>query len=107
MASRQKAVEPPAPLRIERSGGRVNLHLEGVVSVAFAGRMLEAARDVAAEPAPTSVHCEHLQHIDCAGVQVLLSLHEVLRTKGFGLALTNVPDSVAQTLRVAGLSNAF
>ena len=53
------------------------------------------------------VRCEHLQYIDCAGVQVLMALNEALRARGAGMTVQNLPDSIQQTLRITGLASAL
>ncbi|MBI5170877.1 MAG: STAS domain-containing protein [Candidatus Eisenbacteria bacterium] len=95
------------PIRAEAAGALRILHLEGQVTVASARRLLEVARRLGKDGREVSVRCEHLTHIDCAGVQVLLALHETLRGQGARLRLQNLPESVQQTLRVAGLADAW
>lgn len=95
------------PIRAEASGGLRLLHLEGQVTVASASRLLEVARRLGKEGREVAVRCEHLTHLDCAGVQVLLALNETLRGQGARLTLQNLPESVQQALRVAGLADAW
>ena len=110
MATQSKTVtaqEPAEPIRIQGRGSKTELHLEGVVGVTQAKRLQQLAMELAASGRGVSVRCEHLQHIDCACVQVLLALHETLSSKGAGMKIQNMPDSVHQTLRTAGLASAF
>ncbi len=110
MATRSKIVqsqEPVEPIRVEAHGSKAELHLEGVVGVTQARRLQQLALELAASGRGVSVRCEHLQHIDCAGVQVLLALHETLSGMGVGMEIQNMPDSVHRTLRTAGLASAF
>ena len=110
MATRRKTTRPEAPaepVRVEAKGQDVVLHLEGVVGVAQARRLHEVAVKLADSGRAVSVRCEHLQYLDCAAVQVLLVLHETLKSKGAGLAMQNLPDSAQLTLRHAGLACAF
>lgn len=95
------------PIRAEASGDVRILHLEGQVGVAQSRRLLEIARKLGKEGRHVTVRCEHLTHLDCAGVQVLLALNETLKGQGAGLALSNLPESVQQTMRVAGLADAW
>lgn len=95
------------PIRAEASGELRILHLEGQVGVASARRLLEIARRLGKEGRDVSVRCEHLTHLDCAAVQVLLALNETLKGQGASLKLSNLPDSVQQTMRVAGLADAW
>lgn len=95
------------PVRAEAAGDRRLLHLEGRVTVAQARRLLEVARRLGKEGRDVHVRCEHLTHLDCAGIQVLLGLNETLRGQGAALSLENVPESIQQTLRIAGLSDAW
>ena len=99
--------EPVEPIRIEARGSEAELHLEGIVGVTQAKRLQQMALKLAASGQCVKVRCEHLQHIDCAGVQVLLALHETLAGKGVEMKIQNMPDSVHQTLRTAGLASAF
>lgn len=95
------------PVRAEAAGDRRLLHLEGRVTVAQARRLLEVAPPrLGKEGRGVHVRCEHLTHLDCAGIQVLLGLNETLRGQG-ALSLENVPESIQQTLRIAGLSDAW
>jgi anti-anti-sigma factor len=110
MATSQKSEmsqEAQEPVRIETSGSETLLHMEGVVGVSQAKRLHQLALSLAEAGKAVSVRCEHLQHLDCASVQVLLGLSETLRSKGTGLSMVNLPDSVQQTLRTAGLASAF
>jgi anti-anti-sigma factor len=122
MTTRRKAAKPakaattapaetpaatPDPIRVSSKGGETVLHLEGVVGVAQARRLHQLAARLGAAGRPVSVRCEHLHHLDCAAVQVLLALHETLRTNGAGLRMQHLPDSVQRTLRVAGLASVF
>jgi anti-anti-sigma factor len=110
MATRKKPVNPDAPvepIRVEAKGTNAVLHLEGVVGVMQAKRLQQLAIKLAGSDRAVKVRCEHLQHLDCASVQVLLALHETLKGKGAGITIQNMPDSVHQTLRIAGLASAF
>ena len=110
MPMRGKSAEPQQPvepIRVETLGTNLVLHLEGVVGVTQAKRLQELAMQLANSGRSVSVRCEHLQHIDCAGLQVLLALHEALKGRGASLRVLNMPDSVQQTLRTAGLASAF
>lgn len=95
------------PIRAEAAGEMRILHLEGQVTVSSARRLLEVANRLGKEGREVAVRCEHLTHLDCAGVQVLLALNETLRGQGARLVLQNLPESVQQTLRVAGLADAW
>ena len=110
MATRSRTVkpeEPVEPVRVKAHGSKTELHLEGVVGVTQAKRLQQLAIKLAASGRGVTVRCEHLQHIDCASVQVLLALHETLSAKGIEMKIQNMPDSVHQTLRTAGLASAF
>jgi anti-anti-sigma factor len=78
-----------------------------VVGIKQARRLKELALDLARSGSGIHIHCEHLHHLDCAGVQVLLALRETLKRKDIGMELKNMPDSVHQTLRTVGLASAF
>jgi anti-anti-sigma factor len=110
MAIRKRAAKPEAarePIRVEAKGDNAVLHLEGIVGVAQAKRLQQLALKLSGSGRKVSVRCEHLQHLDCAAVQVLLALHETLKANGAGMAVQNMPDSVQQTLRSAGLAGAL
>ena len=102
-----RAAEAAEPLRVETRGAAAQLHLEGIVGIQQAKRLHQLALKLASAGRPVSVRCEHVQHIDGAGVQVLLALHETLRAKGVALDVQNLPESVQQTLRTAGLASAL
>lgn len=97
-------VAPPEPIRIETGAGGATLHLEGVVGVAQARRLHQLAVRLAGSGKDVTVRCEHLQHLDCAAAQVLLALQAAAQERGTGVTLRNLPDSVQQTLRHAGLA---
>jgi len=110
MATRKKseaAAVPAEPIRVEARDGHAVLYLEGPVGIAQVRRLQQLALRLAQADGDISVRCEHLQYLDCASVQVLLALHETLKRKGVGMSVQNVPDSVQQTLRTAGLAAAF
>jgi anti-anti-sigma factor len=110
MATRNPIIqphEPVEPIRVEALGTYVVLHLEGIVGVQQAKRLQQLAVNLADSGRGVTVRCEHLQHVDCAGVQVLLALHETLTGKGVEMRIQNMPESVHQTLRTAGLASAF
>lgn len=107
IANHPEGTEPAGPVRAEvRDDGAV-LHLEGVVGVAHARKLREAALEVAAAHGPVALRCEHLQHLDCAAAQVLVALAAQLKSEGTELRVQNLPASVQQTLKVAGLASAF
>lgn len=95
------------PIRVEVAGDARLLHLAGHVTVAHAKDFLELARGLGKEGRNVSVRCEHLTHLDCAGVQVLLALNETLKGQGAALSLNHVPESIQQTMRIAGLSEVW
>jgi anti-anti-sigma factor len=110
MAARRKPVKPetpPEPVRVEALGDRAVLHLEGAVGVAQAKRLHALALELAGAGRTVDVRCEHLQYLDCAAAQVLLALSQSLKSRGAEMAVQNLPDSVQQTLRHAGLASAF
>ena len=98
---------PPEPVRVEVDGGRTVFHLEGVVGVRQAKRLLAPSVMLAGTGGTAEVRCEHLQHPDCAAVQVLPAFFDTPRSNGAEIAVQNLPDSVQQTLRNAGLVSAF
>ncbi len=110
MAIRKKAAapaEPAEPVRVEVKGANAVLYLEGAVGIAQSKRLQALALKLASSGKQVHVRCEHLQYLDCAAVQVLLALNETLKSKGTGITVQNLPDSVQQTLRNAGLAAAF
>ncbi len=110
MATRRKPAQPQSPaepVRVEASGESAVLHLEGVVGVAQARRLHQLAVRLAGPGRTVTVCCDHLQYLDCAAAQVLLALHASLKSHGAAVVLRNLPDSAQQTLRHAGLANAF
>jgi len=110
MAIRRKAAEesaPAEPVRVEVKGAHAVLHLEGVVGIAQSKRLQALALKLATSGKKVNVRCEHLQYVDCSAVQVLLALNETLKSKGTGITVQNLPDSVQQTLRNAGIATAF
>lgn len=110
MATRKAAVKPEVPrepMRIEARDGRSVLHLEGVVGVAQAKRLHLLALELAEGAGRVDVRCEHLKHLDCAAAQVLLALSDSLGARGATLAMHNLPESVRQSLRNAGLASAL
>jgi len=110
MATRKKAVKddvPAEPVRVEAKGRQTVLHLEAIVGVAQSKRLHAVALKLAGAGCDVHVRCEHLQHLDCAAVQVLLALSETLRSKGAALTVQNLPESVNQTLCHAGLASAL
>ena len=100
---------PPetATARDGEQGPLTELLLEGNVTVAQARALLERVKPLATAGGVVIVRCERLNYLDCAGTQVLLALNETLRRSGGGLKLVSASDSVYQTLRCAGLAEAF
>jgi len=101
------AAVPAEPVRVEVQGERTLLHLEGVVGVMQARKLHALAVELADSGREVAIRCEHLQHMDCAAVQVLLALNETLKAKGTRATVENMPDSVQRTLGFAGLASAF
>ena len=77
MAARRKPVKPeapPEPVRVETSGDRAVLHLEGVVGVAQAKLLHALALKRAGAGQTVVVPWGHLEYLGCAAARVLLAL---------------------------------
>lgn len=96
---------PAGPFRIDKTPDGSHLVLEGVVGASQAHALQAAARELAGSGEPVRVEAAGLQHMDCAGVQVLLALDETLRQQGRSLVLVSVPPGVSATFRNAGLAH--
>ncbi len=99
--------EPLEPIRIEVRDEQDVLHLEGVVTVPQAKRLRQLALELAGSGRGVSVQCEKLNYLDCAAVQILLALRDSLSRKSVPMTIVNLPESIRETLRIAGLAAAF
>lgn len=102
-----KPAEPHEPLRIEIQNDQAVLHLEGVVTVPQAKRLRQLALELAGSGRGVSVQCEKLNYLDCAALQILLALRDALARKSASMTIMNLPESIRETLRTAGLAAAF
>lgn len=85
------------------AAGGATLSLSGSVTILVADRLLEAARE-AATHGDVTVDLGGVDHIDTAGIQVLLALRRTLHDRSHALQLANVPDRVERFLTLAALA---
>ena len=84
------------------AGEGATLSLEGDVTILVADQLLAAARE-AAEHGDVTVDLEGVEHIDTAGLQVLLALRRTLHGSSRTLTLANVPERVQRFLAISAL----
>ncbi|MDJ0974655.1 MAG: STAS domain-containing protein [Planctomycetota bacterium] len=78
------------------------LTLEGDVTILVADELLTAAREAAGHGNVT-VDLGGVEHIDTAGLQVLLALRRTLTGSSRTLTLANVPERVQRFLAISAL----
>ena len=103
-----KTRKPPVPVElpvaVENHPTQRVLTLQGTVGVAQA-RTLHACALALATPGPRIVvQAQHVRHLDCAAVQVLLALQAESLRIGVEFSCPTLPSSVQETLRHAGLA---
>lgn len=106
MAKAKKTTTPiDRPVTVRTTATERVLCLQGVVGVAQA-KLLHACALELATPGPAVViHAEHVRHLDCAAVQVLLALRDALKRLGVDFTCATLPASVTETLAIAGLGD--
>ncbi len=91
-----------AAVTVHPEGGAA-LTLSGNVTILVADQLVASARE-AAEHGDVTVDLSEVEHVDTAGLQVLLALRKTLHSRARRLVLRRVPEGVARFLAVSGLS---
>lgn len=81
------------------------LRLGGRLTVASAARLYDAARAVAASGLNVRVCCGGVEHLDVSVLQILLCLGRDLARDGRQCGVADVPESVGELFRLAGLGS--
>jgi anti-anti-sigma regulatory factor len=90
--------QPAAPEAVN------TLLLEGVVTVAAAVQLRDAAFHCANASQDVTVECAQLEHVDASVVQILISLKRELDALGYEFRMRSVPPSIVRLLAISGLS---
>jgi len=94
----------PAILVRPEDKGRQQLKLAGDVTVFHAAELHQASLGLVQHDADVDVHCQEVQSIDCAAIQVLLALQEAMAGRGRAIRLLNPSAELRETLVLAGLA---
>jgi anti-anti-sigma factor len=90
---------------VEESGERPRtLQLSGVVDIARARVLLDAARSCCAGCSSVAIECSTVERLDAAGLQVLLALAKKLRDMKLDVRLRRPSDAVTAAVRLAGVA---
>ena len=99
----RSAAPVEAPVAIENHPTLRVLRLQGTVGVAFARTLHACALELATPGPAVVVRAEHVRHLDCAAIQILLTLQAELQRIGVEFSCPALPSSVQDTLGHAGL----
>lgn len=93
----------PESVSVVVTANEACVRLAGLITVPMAAQMrAKALEALQSEASLVTVDCSAVEHIDCSGVQVLLSLSQSLKDSGRTLKLQSVPEPMRATLRMVG-----
>ncbi len=101
---RKHAMPVELPVTVEIQASERVLRLQGAVGVAHARSLHAFALQLATAGPKVVVRADHVRHLDCAAIQVLLALQAELQRIGVEFACPTLPASVQDTLEHAGLA---
>ncbi len=88
------------------TGRRTTLRLRGMVGIMCAAELLSAARRAASRRGAIVVDLASVEHVDCAGAQVLLALRRAAAEQGRSFEVRGVGGPRGY-LQLAGLDKAL
>lgn len=86
------------------SSGETQMLLRGDVTVAGAGELHQAARELAGAGSDVVVCCDEVTRLDASALQVLLALRQELLAADRKLTVRGMPADVAALIRHSGLA---
>jgi anti-anti-sigma factor len=90
-------------VEISSAEGAPQFALQGRLGTAEAAPLRERLRAVAATGARIVFDCSRLEHLNGAGLQVLLALRASVESRGGSVSFAAVPSAIDRCLRQAGV----
>jgi anti-anti-sigma factor len=97
--------ETASALTVNTEDGRSVLTLHGTVGIQQAGDLHFVTTQLAEYEGAVLVHCEALEHLDTAGIQLLLALKAARSRLERSTVLVSVPERVTGYLKAAGVAD--
>jgi anti-anti-sigma factor len=97
--------EKAATVSIAEREGKRAVVLQGAIDIFFAADLRQAALALLEGGEDVAVHCENLERLDTAALQILLALKKELEQRGRKLRMAELGSEPARFVGLAGLTS--